>query len=196
VTTENSLEIEVKIKLLDSQVNYIRKQLLDSGFTIYLNKTFEHNTIYDTLKQNLKQKRLLLRLRKIDNQTILTFKRPALNQTVSTQYKVREELEIEVSDFNTAQTIINGLGYEVFFIYEKYREILSNNADTNPIMIMLDETPIGHFMEIEAQASQIDNIASQLGFSKEDYNTSNYLSLFREHHKTGHMQFKGSTPKY
>jgi hypothetical protein len=55
---------------------------------------------------------------------------------------------------------------------------------------MMDQTPIGDFIEIEGSAEEIDGIASALGFTRQDYITANYYTLFRETHKTGHMLLK------
>ena len=133
---------------------------------------------------------MLLRLRKKNDQTILTFKRPPANSPDSAIYKIQEEIEVEVSDYQNAETIINGLGYQLFFVYEKYRQVHQKETGNGVIHIMLDRTPIGIFLEIEANAAGIDEIAGQLGFNKSDYITANYYSLFREQHKTGHMKFK------
>ncbi len=53
----------------------------------------------------------------------------------------------------------------------------------------MDHTPIGDFIEIEGDAEGIDKAAAQLGYSKSDYITNNYMTLFKRKHKTGFMQF-------
>ncbi|MCP5050736.1 MAG: class IV adenylate cyclase [bacterium] len=192
MTTDNNLEIEIKLRLDDPHVPAIRVKLVEIGFTLVEENAHEFNAVFDTRDRELKKNHMLLRLRKKNNQTILTFKRPHDGTPDSGIYKIREEIEVEVSDYENAQTIINGLGYQLFFIYEKYREVYRKETgnEHGNIDIMLDRTPIGHFLEIEADASGIDTIAGQLGFRKEDYITSNYYSLFREQHKEGFMQFK------
>ena len=44
---------------------------------------------------------------------------------------------------------------------------------------MLDETPIGNFLEIEGRPKWIDRTARVLGFSAGDYITTSYGSLYR-----------------
>jgi adenylate cyclase class 2 len=95
---------------------------------------------------------------------------------------------VEVSDFENMKRIFTELGYEVAFIYEKYRE----EFQKGDVKVMVDETPIGHFIEIEGPREAIDCTARELGYGKSDYIIDNYRTLFRKSGGTGHMKFKGS----
>jgi adenylate cyclase class 2 len=183
VTTENNLEIEIKIKIDD--VAEIRKKLEDNGFRLITSRSFEHNIVFDTPKKKLKKNSLLLRLRRADNKNIVTFKRPSEKAVVSSGYKIREEIETEVSDYEAMKTILTGLGYKPVFIYEKYREEFRKED----VAVMVDETPVGNFVEIEGTAAAIDGTAVMLGYDKGDYITANYRTLFKKAGLTGHMQF-------
>ena len=143
--------------------------------------------VFDTPDQRLRENHHLLRLRKINRRNILTFKRPPQGSGESDDYKIREEVEIDVSDFENTRTILIALGYRECFIYEKYREIYARGK----VKVMLDHTPIGDYIEIEGQPGEIYRLAARLGYSKADYITDNYMTLFRKKHKTGHMQFPG-----
>jgi len=48
------------------------------------------------------------------------------------------------------------------------------------LLIELDETPIGAFLELEGPASAIDRAAKALGFEKRHYILANYMVLYRE----------------
>jgi adenylate cyclase, class 2 len=186
VTTEH-LEIEVKIKV--SHFRDIKQKLLSAGFRIVAPSSFEHNILFDSPEGALKKKNSLLRLRQVGNNNRITFKRPSRQAVDPGTYKVKEEIEVEVSDFENTRAIFTALGLNAFFIYEKYREIFDNGS----VKLMLDHTPIGNFLEIEGEVEEIDKIAAQLGFAKTDYITDNYLTLFRREHKTGFMQFDPSS---
>ena len=181
-------EIEVKIKIDDLQ--QIKCTIIKNGFRTVTPYSFEHNILFDTKDERLKKNRLLLRLRKTDGKYIVTFKRPPGESANAGNYKIREETEIEVSDFESIKKIFTGLGFKVFFIYEKYREVFDNGK----AKIMMDHTPIGDFIEIEGEQGEIDKIAEQLGYSKSDYITDNYLTLFKRGGHTGYMQFENSPP--
>jgi hypothetical protein len=49
------------------------------------------------------------------------------------------------------------------------------------LLIELDETPIGFFVELEGPAGAIDRAAQALGFEKSDYILANYMVLYREY---------------
>jgi adenylate cyclase class 2 len=45
---------------------------------------------------------------------------------------------------------------------------------------MLDETPIGWYMELEGAPRWIDRTARELGFSEDDYITASYGALYQQ----------------
>lgn len=160
------------------------------GFKTVSERILERNYVLDTPELSLKENHKLLRLRQSGGTCTLTFKRPdpTAPQTVKDRtYKIREEIEVTVSDYKKAESIFKGLGYQVFFIYEKYREELCSPA--GDVEIMLDHTPAGDFIEIEGSAAGIDRVAALLGFSKQDYITANYYKLWRKKNSSGHMLF-------
>ena len=120
---------------------------------------------------------------------LLTFKRPIAETTnresaaLRRDYKVREELELEVADGAILGKIFAGLGMNGWFRYEKYRttyKLPSSKAWAKNLLIELDETPIGTFVELEGPSEAIDRAATELGFSKRDYILKNYLLLYVE----------------
>ena len=174
-------EIEIKLKV--EGFNKYKNILLKNGFKIILKNTFERNLIFDTNNNELKNKKYLLRLRKEENKTILTFKKPI--NSIKDEYKKKEEIEVEVSDFEKAKTILFNLGFEIKFIYEKYREIYKKDNT----LVMFDKTPIGNYIEIEGEPDDIDKTAILLGFKKDDYINKTYRYLFSETKRKGDMIF-------
>jgi adenylate cyclase class 2 len=90
-----------------------------------------------------------------------------------------------VADGDQLLTILHELGLRVWFRYEKYREEFS----ALDVIIALDETPIGVFVEIEGSEEHIIQIAEALGKAPNDYVTASYRGLFleycREHQISG-----------
>ena len=72
--------------------------------------------------------------------------------------------------------ILRALGFSPSFRYEKNREEWSDGKGH----VVIDETPIGDYREIEGRARWIDATARTLGISRTDYITQNYASLFFE----------------
>src|SRR6202007_2839966 len=98
-------------------------------------------------------------------------------------HKVREEIETEVKDGVALQGIFEGLGMSGWFSYEKYRTTMKLPGSAKwakDLMIELDETPLGTFLELEGPAEAIDRAAQELGYSKKDYIVKSYLALYLE----------------
>ncbi|HLP60407.1 MAG TPA: class IV adenylate cyclase [Candidatus Deferrimicrobium sp.] len=193
MTTEikplQELEIEVKIRIGTGipGIENTRKKILANHFQVLHERAFEKNIVFDTPDGKLKSRQCLLRLREKGNKRTVTFKQPVEQSLPGAHavYKIKQETEVEVLDFEKMAHIFTCLGYEVFFIYEKYREEFQKGA----VKVMLDETPVGNFIEIEGPEEAIDHTAGRLGYSKSDYITDNYLTLFRQAGGVGHMRF-------
>ena len=113
------------------------------------------------------------------------------------RHKVREEIETELVDGETVQRIFEGLGLRGWFRYEKYRTtyvLPARHAWAKGLLIEMDETPIGTFVELEGPGEAIDRAAKELGYSPRDYVVKNYLVLYldeckREGKTATHMVF-------
>jgi adenylate cyclase class 2 len=180
VNTENRLEIEIKIRV--DLLPPWHGKLVGLGATLECPRALERNLVFDTPGSSLKKRGILLRLRQHGGGSVLTMKTPARQDGV---YKVREETEVDGFDFARMEAILCGIGFQPFFIYEKYREVFAMNG----ARIMLDETPIGNFLEIEGEPAGIDAVAAELGFSRGDYRSDSYYQLFLISGCSGHMVF-------
>jgi len=88
-------------------------------------------------------------------------------------------------------TILRALGYSPSFRYEKFRAEWTDGKG----QVVVDETPIGNFCEIEGAPRWIDATAKKLGVSGADYITKNYAGLFldwkaRTKNRAEEMTFK------
>ncbi|MGE5487872.1 MAG: class IV adenylate cyclase [bacterium] len=183
---EPSSEVEIKLRVRDA--SDARARLGAAGFRITRERTLESDTVYDNAERSLRRAGLLLRLRSAGGQALLTFKGPSIDG----RHKTREEIETRVADGEAFAAILERLGYEASFRYEKYRTEYSREGEAGHVL--LDETPIGVFLELEGPPEWIDQTARALGFAESDYITATYASLFfdwaREHPEAGgHMLF-------
>jgi adenylate cyclase class 2 len=71
------------------------------------------------------------------------------------------------------------------FRYQKYRETYA----WKDVEIVVDETPIGTFLEIEGPLEGIHAAAAALGYGRDDYVTDSYAGLFFASGGTGDMVF-------
>jgi adenylate cyclase class 2 len=95
------------------------------------------------------------------------------------RYKVRIETETTVSDGPTLATIFERLGYSPAFVYEKYRTEWSH-SDEPSTHVVVDETPIGTYAELEGPPDWIDRTLDRLSIDPAICLTDSYGKLFLE----------------
>ncbi len=187
-------EREIKLRIED--LPGLRRALAKLGARVVKPRVHERNVIFDTPEFTLAKREQLLRIRteapagqsrKDGSHFVVTFKRPILaagSSRKGERHKVREEIELEVSDGKTLARIFEGLGMRASFQYEKFRttfRLPSSRRWAKGLLLELDETPIGVFLELEGPASAIDRAAQVLGFEKRGYVLANYMDLYREY---------------
>lgn len=166
---------EIEVKLAVPGAAAARELLLRAGFAELHERAFESNEVYDTEGGDLMLSRRLLRLRDFRNEAIVTFKGPP----EPGPHKTRPEYETRVDSAPAFRQILHALGYRLNFRYEKYRTTLQRAGEAGHAV--LDETPIGTFLELEGPAAWIDATADELGFARGSYILLSYGSLYREH---------------
>jgi adenylate cyclase class IV len=195
-------ETEIKLRVADPQ-SFLRELKKLGACRVFAGtgRIHERNVVFDTPDKTLARRGQLLRIRietpgrpvkikpgKAAQPALLTFKRPTRSQRQAKSsasgvrsYKVREELELEVSNAAELAKVFVGLGMRPTFTYEKFRTTFTfpkSQRWAKGLLIELDETPIGIFVEFEGQGAAIDRAARMLGYSKSDYILTNYLRLY------------------
>jgi adenylate cyclase class 2 len=207
-------EIEIKLAIRDGKaLARALKRLGAKPANPKAPRMHEMNLIFDTPDGGLAKHGQLLRIRtetpapvkkggqsKIAERILLTFKSPPealaigdVGPSGHRRHKVREEIETDLTDGATMRRIFEGLGLRGWFRYEKYRTtyvLPGRHAWAKGLLIEVDETPIGLFVELEGQAGAIDRAAKELGYSTREYVLKNYLVLYVEECKR-----RGETPK-
>ncbi|MBZ5613810.1 MAG: class IV adenylate cyclase [Acidobacteriia bacterium] len=161
-------EIEIKFRIENPPA--LTRALKHAGFKQLTRSTHEMNSLYDLPGQKLRQRGKLLRLREYGDAWVLTHKAKGK----AGRHKMRVELETRVENGQQMDAILRTLGYAPTFRYEKYRAEWSDGAGH----VVLDETPIGWFGEIEGPGRWIDRTARALGIAPADYITQTYAELF------------------
>jgi adenylate cyclase class 2 len=171
-------ETEIKLRVKDSK--QVRRRITELGFRPVQARYFENNYLFDFSDQRLRKARRLLRLRFAGDQGLLTFKGAPLR---SRDYKVRPEIETNVEDGHQLREILHKLGMREVFCYEKFRTVYAprgkREAWETPNLVY-DETPIGNFLELEGPQRWIDEVARQLGYSRQEYITESYAALYQK----------------
>jgi adenylate cyclase class 2 len=161
-------EVEIKFRINDLRA--LSRRLRQSRFRLITKRTHEMNALYDLPGQPLRKRGELLRLRKYGSEWLLTHKA----KDREGRYKTRIENETEVADGTKMDAILRALGFDPTFRYEKFRAEWSDGNGH----VVVDETPIGNFGEIEGPPRWIDRTARILGIQRADYITDTYATLF------------------
>jgi adenylate cyclase, class 2 len=212
---------ETEIKLRIQNPKSFLRTLKKLGAKPVAPRVHEQNLIFDTPDGGLAKHGQLLRIRtetpaanakggtaprKPTPRVLLTFKSPPEQLAIgpaapaTRRHKVREEIETVLPEGTTLQKIFEGLGLKGWFRYEKFRtpyKLPGRLKWAKDLLIDLDETPIGTFVELEGPGPAIDQAARELGFSPRDYVLKNYLVLYlddckRQNLQPSHMLFPQS----
>jgi adenylate cyclase class 2 len=167
---KSAIETEVKIRLLE--LDSVREKLARLGFKVSASRVFEANTLYDR-NGELRGQEQLLRLREAGDKHVITFK----GRGNDGPHKQREEIETSLGSAREMAKILERLGYQHSFRYEKYRTEFQRPGEEQDT-VTLDETPIGFFMELEGPGEWIDATARELGFTPNDYLLDSYGKLY------------------
>lgn len=165
------LEREVKLKFASPEE--ARERVLAIGATPLRGRRLQEDCLLDTEDDALYRRRCVLRVRNEGGKSLLTFKGPVQPGPM----KLRDEYETVVADGDTLLTILQELGLHIWFRYEKYREEFA----AEDVVIAIDETPVGTYVEIEGGEEHIHQVAAALGRTPADYITDSYRTLFLKH---------------
>src|ERR1051326_7892362 len=179
---------EVEIKFQITEMTPVRHRLQEAGFRQLTPRTHEMNTLYDQ-KAKLRRRGALLRLRQYGQQWTLTYK--DRSKFPSGRHKSRREVESRVENGPATALILKALGLEPSFSYEKFRSEWTDGKGH----VVIDETPIGNYGEIEGPPEWIDSTAERLHISHDQYITASYAELFlawkrKNRSKAEHMLFE------
>jgi adenylate cyclase class 2 len=168
-----SAAVEREVKLRFESPAAARATVLAAGATPVRGRRLQEDCLLDTAAGLLRGHRSSLRVRMESGRALLTFKGPVQPSLG----KVREELETVVGDGPVLLQILEALGFRVWFRYEKYREEFA----FDDVIVAIDETPVGTFVEIEGSDRGISATARALGRAPSDYLLDSYRNLFVDH---------------
>lgn len=156
---------EVEIKILGIDRTEIEERLILRG----ARKVFDgeiHAVYYDFSDGSIADRRGTFRLRKEGHRSVLTFK----SHIENAEAKVRDEQEVEVSDFISMDAIIKSLGLSPRVEMKKYRTSYELDGLHFEFDKYLDSYAfIPEFLEIEGRDIEtVFRYAEVLGFTKQD----------------------------
>jgi adenylate cyclase class 2 len=167
----NGLEVEIKFPI--ESLPDLTARLQSAGFRLVTQRTHELNTLYDLPGDPLRSRGALLRLRQYGSRWTVTYKDKSAAQG---RHKTRREIETAIEDGQALAEILEAVGFKPSFAYEKFRSEWTDGAGH----VVVDETPIGNFGEIEGMPDWIDATARKLAIPESRYIKASYADLFAE----------------
>ena len=168
-----AIEVEKKYRLTAEQLRLLADTLPRVGAT-RVGKEFEENTIYR--HEAIDHRTSVLRVRRVGERTILTFKQQL---PTSTSAKYRREEETEVANYEALTAVLQVLGCVPRLVYEKRRETW-RLCDAE---VMIDELPFGLFMEIEGSEEAIREVEQSISIDGLVVENATYPQLTVKHGK-------------
>ena len=203
-------ESEIKLRVQD--LHLLRQKCHQLGAQEAHPRCLEDNLIFDRPDFQLVNQGKLLRLRQYAEKMTVTYKDQAVIQN---SIKHREEIEFHIDSPEIFRSFLEKMGFFIQFRYQKYRQVfhcyanqfnpsltptVMNSEPARILKVMLDETPIGCYMELEGDEDLIHLAASHFGYSPKDYIAQSYADLYNEEcrkkgQSTGHMVFEQPLPE-
>jgi adenylate cyclase class 2 len=163
--------VEREVKLRFASPEEARAVVIAAGATPLRGRRLQEDCLLDTADEVLRTRRCVLRVRVECGKSRVTWKGPVQPSSM----KVRQELETVVGDGDILLRIFNELGYRPWFRYQKYREEFGHED----VVVAIDETPVGTFVELEGSEGGIAALAERLGRTPDDYVLDSYRTLFQ-----------------
>ena len=165
------MPVEHEIKLIFPTVDEARRAVASAGGALSTPRRLLDDQLFDTADAALRRSRTAMRVRRDGERGLVTWKGPVQSGLV----KSREEIETEVDDPTVLQAVFEALGFRPVFRAQKFREEYALGGTT----VVIDDTPMGVFVEIEGPPQHIATVAGLLGRSNADYVLESYPALWR-----------------
>jgi adenylate cyclase, class 2 len=166
------LPVEREVKLRFDSPGAARTALGELGARPLRPRRLQDDVLLDSDDGRLQRSGCTLRVRRDGEHSAVTWKGPAQAGPM----KTREEIETVVGRAEDVQRILASLGFVPRFRYQKFREELALDG----LVVAIDETPVGTFVELEGDEATIAAVAQRLGRGPADYVVASYRSLFLE----------------
>jgi adenylate cyclase class 2 len=167
--------LEREVKLLFPTAAAAREAIIATGAVAAHARRLQDDALYDLPDDTLRTKGCVVRVRVerwagAPATTTLTVKGPVQSGPM----KLRDEHETRVENADALLKAFDVLGMRTWFRYQKYREEFSARG----LVVAIDETPIGTYVELEGDEDAIVAMTAALGRSAGDFIVDSYYRLF------------------
>jgi adenylate cyclase class IV len=178
------IETEIKLVLSDIDIEKLSKQIEEifnlKRTTAFLQKT--HQFFFEDYTKQIAFPRIRNEKNGINT---LTLKVKINDQNIpASEYFKRIELDTDITDVDAVIRMMPYFGYPKKISWEKKRINFNPNKDIKlDFEISLDETPMGYFLEIEADENRIEEVIKILKLERLERTKKSYLGLWDDFKK-------------
>ena len=170
-------EVEAEVKVRCDDFEGLIGSHPELAWEIVEPRHFEDNYVFDLPAEALANRGSILRLRVVGDRSTLTYK-GLLPESHSSAMKVREELETGIEKPEVLRRVLERLGMRCTFRYQKFRTTyLIHLPQRGQAYVMLDETPLGGFLEIEGEELIVAEAADLLGYRPTEFIRNSYIGM-------------------
>lgn len=172
------LETEIKVRLEGPLEQGFRTWLATSQARLVSSRQEEKNILFDFPDERLRRTGCALRVRTYGGRTTMTFKGRLEPDRL---LKKRPEFQVDVEQGGALSEILEGLGLQARFQYDKIREIWRiDHEGRGSLEVCIDETPFGRFAEIEGPPDLVESAFNGLGWHEAQSIRDSYVELYRQ----------------
>lgn len=172
------IETEIKLAVEESLVKDIVAKI-EKEFDGKKSDPF-HQTTHQFFFEDYTKQNAFPRIRNEENGSITLTVKAKLKE--GSEFFKRIELETVIDNAEKVIDMMPFFGFPKKISWEKKRHSFFINGDTD-VCFFLDETPIGWFLEIEAEESKIEEAITKLGLQKAKRINRTYLGLWEDYKK-------------
>ncbi|MDO8590044.1 MAG: CYTH domain-containing protein [bacterium] len=172
------IETEIKLAIEESSIKDVIARI-EQEFDCKKSDPFLQTTHQFFFEDHTKQK-AFPRIRNEENGSITLTVKAKLKET--SEFFKRIELETTITNAEKVIDMMPFFGFPKKISWEKKRHSFLMNGDTD-VCFFLDETPMGWFLEIEAEESKIEEAITKLGLQEAQRINGAYLGLWEKYKK-------------
>jgi adenylate cyclase class IV len=176
------IETEIKLKVEESSIKKIISKI-EKEFGCKKSNPFQQTT-HQFFFEDYTQQNVFPRIRNEEDGKITLTIKAKLRE--SSNFFKRIELETVVGDAEKVIAMMSFFGFPKKVSWEKRRSSFSLNSNSD-VYFFLDETPMGWFLEIEAEECKIEEAIARLGLQEAKRSNKAYLGLWEEYRKENNI---------
>lgn len=170
------IEIEIKLAIAEPLVKGVIDRI-EKEFNCKKTNPF-HQITHQFFFDDYTKQTAFPRVRNEENGNITFTVKAKLKET--SEFFKRTEIDLVIDDAEKVIQMMPLLGFPKKISWEKKRHSFSMD-DSTDICFFLDETPMGWFLEIEAEEDKIENAIAKLDLQEAKRINKAYLGLWEEY---------------